>query len=86
MNIEKIANELARLMKGANDFDAGDFAHFFPDDVYDNCGPIWNAVCDRAEELLPTISLTDQDRASWAEADRAFAAEQRAEKIAFGHH
>ena len=32
VNIEKIANDLARLMKGAQDHDAGNFAHFFADE------------------------------------------------------
>ena len=60
MNIEKIANELARLMKGANDDDAGNFAHYFDDAVYDEegNGPIWTAICARAEQLLPTITVT----------------------------
>lgn len=86
MNIEKIATELARLMKGANDFDAGNFAHFFDDDVYDDCGPIWNAICDRAEEILPSIRVTDDERARWARAEREFTACQRAEQAAFCAH
>lgn len=86
MDIEKIATEMARLMKGANVFDAGSFAHFFEDAVYDDegKGPIWTAVCDRAEQLLPTITVTAEERATWARATREFNACERYESQAFG--
>lgn len=86
-NIEKIATELARLMKGANDDDAGNFAHYFDDAVCDDegNGPIWNAICDRAEELLPTIVVTREERAAWARADREFRACERYEQQQLGH-
>lgn len=85
--IEKIAAELARLMKGANDTDAGNFAHFFDDEIYDDegNGPIWTAICDRAEELLPTIVVTREERAAWSRADRDFRSEQRQEAQQLGY-
>lgn len=84
--LETIALELARLMKGANDTDAGNFAHYFDDAVYDDegKGPIWNAICDRAEVLLPTIKVTRDERAAWARADREFQACERFEAQQFG--
>ncbi|MDX3973255.1 hypothetical protein [Shinella sp.] len=86
VNIEKIATELARLMKGANDDDAGNFAHYFDDAVYDDegKGPIWNAICDRAEELLPTIVITGEEWAAWARADRELSACERYEQQQLG--
>lgn len=79
--IELIAQELARLMKAARDFDAGNFAHFFDDAAYDDegNGPTWNAICDRAEALLPHIIPTQQERADWARASRDHRACQRHE-------
>lgn len=70
VDIEKIATELACLMKGANDDDAGNFAHYFDDAVYDDegNGPIWTAICNRAEELIPTIVVTREERVRWARA------------------
>jgi hypothetical protein len=81
VDIEKIAYEMARLMAGANDDDCGNFAHFFPNEVYDDegNGPIWNAICDRATELVPTIVVTREERIAWAKADREFNACERAE-------
>lgn len=88
VDIEKTATELARLMKGAQDYDAGNFAHFFADEVYDDegKGPIWNAICDRAEQLLPTIKVTDDERACWSRASREVSACQRyeAQQLGFG--
>lgn len=86
INIEKIATELARLMKGANDDDAGNFAHYFDDAVYDDegKGPIWNAICDRAEELLPTIVVTSDERSRWARASREVSACERYEQQQLG--
>jgi len=86
INIEKIANELARLMKGANDDDAGNFAHYFDDAAYDDegKGPIWNAICDRAEELLPTIVITSEERAAWSRARSEFSACERYEQQQLG--
>ena len=88
IDIETIANELARLMKGAQDDDAGNLAHYCADEVYDDegNGPIWTAICARAEELLPTIVVTTEERARWARADREFRAEQRheAQQLGFG--
>lgn len=84
MDIEKIANELVRLMKGANDDDAGNFAHYFDDEVYDDCGPTWIAICDRAAELIPTIVLTQEERARWSRANREFSACQRYEAQQLG--
>jgi hypothetical protein len=87
IDIEKTALELARLMKGAEDDDAGNFAHYFADEVYDDegNGPIWNAICDRAEELLPTIVTTDEERAAWARADRECRAERDGERRQLGY-
>jgi hypothetical protein len=88
MNIEKIAHQLARLMKGANDDDAGNFAHYFDDAVYDDegNGPIWNAICARAEELLPTIKVTREERAGWSRASREFNAceSYEAQQLGYG--
>lgn len=86
MDIEKIAQELARLMKGANDDDAGNFAHYFDDEVYDDegNGPIWTAICDRAAELLPTVTLTQEELARWARANLEFSACQRYEAQQLG--
>lgn len=86
MNFEKIATELARLMKGANDDDAGNFAHYFDDAVYDDegNGPIWNAICDRGAELLPTIKVTREERARWARAGSEFNACERYESQQLG--
>lgn len=86
MNIEKIATELARLMKGANDDDAGNFAHYFDDAVYDDegNGPIWTEICDRAAELLPTLKITREERARWARASREFNACERCEAQQLG--
>ena len=86
VNIEKIALELATLMKGAEDFDAGNFAHYFDDEVYDDegKGPIWNAICDRAEELLPTIKVTDDERALWSRASHEVSACEAYERQQLG--
>lgn len=86
--IEKIAQELARLMKGANDDDAGNFTHYVADEAYDDegKGPIWKAICARAEELLPTIEITHEERVRWARANREFNAEVNGElrQLGFG--
>lgn len=86
MDIEKIANELARLMKGARDDDAGNFAHYFAPEVYDDegNGPIWTAICDRAGQLLPTIKITIDERAAWSRASREFSACERYESQQLG--
>lgn len=88
INIEKTAIELARLMKGAQDNDAGNFAHYFADEVYDDegKGPIWNAICDRAEQRLPTIKVTDDERARWSRASREVSVCERYEdqQLGFG--
>jgi hypothetical protein len=86
VDIEKIAFELATLSAGAGDDDFGSFVHFFDSEVYDDegNGPIWNAICDRAEVLIPTIVVTDEERASWTRARREFNACQNYESQAFG--
>lgn len=86
VNIEKIALELAVLMKGARDDDAGNFAHYFNDEVYDDegNGPIWTAICDRAAELIPTIRVSDEDRAAWSRASREFNACEAYERQQLG--
>ena len=81
--IEAIAQELARLMKSANDFDAGNFAHFFDDAASDDeC--TWNAICDRAEELVLHIVPTAVEIESWKQADRDFRSCQRHEARQLG--
>lgn len=89
INIEKMAYELARAVKGSGDpdYDFGNFAHFLPDEAYDDegNGPVWNAICDRAEELLPTIKVTDKERAEWAQASRDVRAECEGERRQLGY-
>lgn len=90
INIEKLALELATAVKGSGDvdYDFGNFAHFLPDEAYDDegNGPIWNAVCDRAEQLIPHIKVSEVERASWSRASRDFAACERyeAQQLGFG--
>lgn len=85
--IEEIAREMARLMKGAGDDDCGNFAHYFDDAVYDDegNGPIWTAVCSRAEELLPTVVVTREERARWSRASREVSACERYEAQQLGY-
>lgn len=82
--INEAANELARLMKGANDFEPGNFAHFFESEITDN-DDVWYFVCDLSEEILPSVVVTDEEARSWAEADRFVSAEGAAERKAFGY-
>ena len=82
--IEKYANQLARLMKGANDYDGGDFAHFFDAEVYGDCSADWVAICDRAEALAPSVVLTSEEIQSWRDADRYVAAEAENERRQLG--
>ncbi|RWO20623.1 hypothetical protein [Mesorhizobium sp.] len=77
--IAKAALVLARLMRGAQDNDAGNFGHFF-DPMTD---AEWNAVCDRAEEFMPDIDVTAEERTAWSRASRDFNAEQSAVRVAF---
>lgn len=77
---ETFAKELARLSKGAADDDFGNFAHFFPK-MSDEA---WEAVCDRAEQLLPSTRVSDEERAEWRRADREFGAETAHERRQLG--
>jgi hypothetical protein len=89
MNIEKLALELATLVKGAGDedYDFGNFVHYLPAEAYDDegNGPIWNEICDRAQQLLPTIKVTDDERARWSRARREFNACERYEAQQLGY-
>lgn len=87
INIEEIALELATLMKGAQDDDAGNFAHYFDDAVYDDegNGQIWTAICDRAAQLLPAVKVSDAERAAWSRASREFNACEAYERRQLGY-
>ncbi|KEA07158.1 hypothetical protein [Rhizobium rhizogenes] len=89
MDIEKLALELATLVKGAGDedYDFGNFAHYLPDAAYDDEGNglIWSAICERAEELLPTITVTREERVRWSRASREFSACERYEAQQLGY-
>jgi hypothetical protein len=87
MNIEAIATKLAQLMKAANDDDAGYFAHYFDDAVYDDegNGPIWTAICDRAEKLLPTVKAPREMVEGFSRAAREFNACQSYEREQLGY-
>lgn len=73
MTIAIQALKLARLMKSARDNDAGNFGHYFPAMNETE----WNALCDRAEILLPSVKVSPKEYADWAKASRDFRAEQR---------
>lgn len=81
INIEKAATELARLSKGACDDDFGNFVHYFEAHTDEE----WDAICARAEQLLPSVKVSQAERAAWARADREFRAEVAHERQQLGY-
>lgn len=75
MDLQKLAEELAinSIASGIDDF--GCLYH----DEWNLPDEQWNAVCDEAERLLPIVEVPMSRRIEYAEADRAFRAEQAAE-------
>lgn len=76
--ISAIAIKVATDVK-ATGFDMGDVY----DDDWNLTDAEWDAVCDMAEALLPTVKVPASVYAAWAQADLDVRAEQRAERIAF---
>lgn len=78
--LSKIARELAIDSKASGIDDLG----CLYDEDWNLDEDAWQAVCQEAEALIPTVKVPEAVRALWAQADRDVRAEQRAEQRAFG--
>lgn len=78
-NLTKIAQELAVNAK-ATGFDLGDLY----DDAWNLTDAEWHEVCNLTEQMIPVVKVPASVYAAWAQVDRDYRAEQRAERIAFG--
>ena len=80
-NIEALAAKLARDYV-ASGLDMGDL--YNSDDYGTPTDAEWDAICDRAEAIAPSIRVTAAERQLWADADWAVTAEKEAESRYFG--
>lgn len=79
--MEKLARKLARAY-AATGYDMGDL--YNEHDYGTPTDAEWDAICNRAEEIAPTVRVSAPERQAWERAEREFELEVRAERLHLG--